>query len=234
MTHVQDFFVVVVVVVVVVVRWSTAPAVVNAFYSATKNQISESSFYRHTLLVYYIQRLLLSLNSRHTAPYNVLPAQYRWRPLFNAAKWRWASLTVVEQPTYSPLQRILPAQQIIKRVESVQLWFHNWIFDDSTSCLQSGQPGCVQNQQCQNTEQTERTDSTRFTWSTTDRDRQTDRQEDGNTWRHLCWGQSSEWNLAKAPFTRYNRLSNLLYRVYEHSTGCQTRLTTGLTTGCIV
>jgi len=25
-----------------------------------------------------------------------------------------------------------------------------------------------------------------------------------------------------------------LYRVYKHSTGCQTRLTTGLTTGCIV
>jgi len=36
--------------------------------------------------------------------------------------------------------------------------------------------------------------------------------------------------LIKAPFTRYNRL----YRVYKHSTGCQTRLTTGLTTGCIV
>ena len=43
-------------------------------------------------------------------------------------------------------------------------------------------------------------------------------------------------------YTRYNRLSNRLlnrfdnrlYRVYKHSTGCQTRLTTGLTTGCIV
>jgi len=27
---------------------------------------------------------------------------------------------------------------------------------------------------------------------------------------------------------------NRLYRVYKHSTGCQTRLATGLTTGCIV
>jgi len=48
------------------------------------------------------------------------------------------------------------------------------------------------------------------------------------------------------PFTRYNLLSNRLsmrlsilfenrlHRVYKHSTGCQTRLTTGLTTGCIV
>ena len=39
---------------------------------------------------------------------------------------------------------------------------------------------------------------------------------------------------AKVPFTRYNLLSNRfdnrLYRVYKHSTGCQTRLTTG----CIV
>ena len=47
--------------------------------------------------------------------------------------------------------------------------------------------------------------------------------------------------LSKAPFTRYNRLSNplpkrlsnrlhnRLYRVYKHSTGCQTRSTTGLT-----
>ena len=34
----------------------------------------------------------------------------------------------------------------------------------------------------------------------------------------------------KAPFTRYNLLSNRLCRVYKHSTG----LTTGLTTGCIV
>ena len=32
------------------------------------------------------------------------------------------------------------------------------------------------------------------------------------------------------PFTRYNRL----YRVYKHSTGCQTRFTTGLTNGFIV
>ena len=31
-----------------------------------------------------------------------------------------------------------------------------------------------------------------------------------------------------------NRLDNWLYRVYKHSTGCQTRLTTGLTNGCIV
>jgi len=39
----------------------------------------------------------------------------------------------------------------------------------------------------------------------------------------------------KAPLTRYNLLSDrLLYRVYKHSTGCQTRLTTGLTTGYIV
>jgi len=48
-----------------------------------------------------------------------------------------------------------------------------------------------------------------------------------------------------APFTRYNLLSNRLsklsnrfdnrlYREYKHSTGCQTRLTTSLTTGCIV
>jgi len=40
------------------------------------------------------------------------------------------------------------------------------------------------------------------------------------------------------PYTRHNQLSirfdNRLYRVYEHSTGCQTRLATGLTTGCIV
>jgi len=46
---------------------------------------------------------------------------------------------------------------------------------------------------------------------------------------------------SQAAFTRYNRLSNplskrfsnrfdnRLYRVYKHSTGCQTRLTTGLT-----
>jgi len=27
---------------------------------------------------------------------------------------------------------------------------------------------------------------------------------------------------------------NRLYRVYKHSTGCQTRLTTGLTTGCVM
>ena len=54
--------------------------------------------------------------------------------------------------------------------------------------------------------------------------------------------------LAKAPFTRYsllsnrlsnrfdnhNRFDNRLYRVYKHSTGCQTHLTTGLTNGCIV
>jgi len=47
---------------------------------------------------------------------------------------------------------------------------------------------------------------------------------------------------SKAPFTRYNLLSNRLsyqfdnrlYRVYKHSTSCQTRLTTGLTTGCVV
>ena len=45
-------------------------------------------------------------------------------------------------------------------------------------------------------------------------------------------------SLSKAPFTRYNLLSNRfenrLYHVYKHSTGCQTHLTTGLTTGCIV
>jgi len=28
------------------------------------------------------------------------------------------------------------------------------------------------------------------------------------------------------------RFDNQLYRVYKHSTGCQTRLTTGLTNGC--
>ena len=32
----------------------------------------------------------------------------------------------------------------------------------------------------------------------------------------------------------YNRIDNRVYRVYKHSTGCQTRLTTGLTNGCIV
>jgi len=31
-----------------------------------------------------------------------------------------------------------------------------------------------------------------------------------------------------------NRFDNWLYRVYKHWTGCQTRLTTGLTNGCIV
>jgi len=54
----------------------------------------------------------------------------------------------------------------------------------------------------------------------------------GNIGRVLC----------KAPFTRYNlssnrlsnRIDNRLYRVYKHSKGCQTRLTTVLTTGCIV
>jgi len=38
----------------------------------------------------------------------------------------------------------------------------------------------------------------------------------------------------EAPFTRYNLFDNRLYRVYKHSTGCHSRLTTGLTTGCIV
>jgi len=53
---------------------------------------------------------------------------------------------------------------------------------------------------------------------------------------------SNGWLRCKAPFTRYNLLSNRLstrfdkrfYRVYKHSTSCQTRFTTGLTTGCIV
>ena len=31
-----------------------------------------------------------------------------------------------------------------------------------------------------------------------------------------------------------NQFDNWLYRVYKHSTGCQTHLTTGLTTDCIV
>jgi len=43
------------------------------------------------------------------------------------------------------------------------------------------------------------------------------------------------WQPVKCLYTRYNRLSNRLsnrfdnrlYRVYKHSTGCQTRLTTG-------
>ena len=35
--------------------------------------------------------------------------------------------------------------------------------------------------------------------------------------------------IVQAPFTRYNLLSHRL-----HNPGCQTRLTTGLTTGCIV
>ena len=59
------------------------------------------------------------------------------------------------------------------------------------------------------------------------------------------WALDSSRNLTfitKAPFTRYslllNRLSvwfdNWLYRVYKYSTGCQIRLTTSLTTGCIV
>jgi len=47
------------------------------------------------------------------------------------------------------------------------------------------------------------------------------------------------WQPGKCLYTRYNRLSkqlsnrfdNHLYHVYKHSTGCQTRLTTGLTTG---
>jgi len=38
------------------------------------------------------------------------------------------------------------------------------------------------------------------------------------------------WQPVKCLYTRYNRL----HCVYKHSTGCQTRLTTGLTTGCIV
>jgi len=50
------------------------------------------------------------------------------------------------------------------------------------------------------------------------------------------------WQPIKCLYTQYNRLSNRmssrvenrLYRVYKHSTGCQTRLTTGLTTGCIM
>ena len=52
------------------------------------------------------------------------------------------------------------------------------------------------------------------------------------------WGLISLFALTLAPFTRYNRLSNRfhnrLYGVYKHSTGCQSRLTTGLTNGCIV
>jgi len=47
------------------------------------------------------------------------------------------------------------------------------------------------------------------------------------------------WQLGKCLYTRYNRLSvrfdNQLYRVYKHSTGCQTRLTTDCivyTAGC--
>jgi len=47
------------------------------------------------------------------------------------------------------------------------------------------------------------------------------------------------WQLAKCLYTWYSRLSNWLsnwydnrlYRVYKHSTGCQTRLTSSLTTG---
>jgi len=39
-------------------------------------------------------------------------------------------------------------------------------------------------------------------------------------------------------YTQYNQLTkrfdNRLYRVYIHLTGCQTVLTTGLTTGCLV
>ena len=50
------------------------------------------------------------------------------------------------------------------------------------------------------------------------------------------------WQSVECLYTRYNRLSNRLsnrfdnrlYRVYKHSTDCQTRLTTGLTNGCIV
>jgi len=54
--------------------------------------------------------------------------------------------------------------------------------------------------------------------------------------------QKHQSPLTKAPFTRYNLLSNQLskrfdnwlYRVYKHSTGYQTHLTTGLTTSCIM
>ena len=46
---------------------------------------------------------------------------------------------------------------------------------------------------------------------------------------------------SQAPFKRYNllsirlsnRIDNRLYRAYKHSSGCQTRLRTGLTTGWI-
>jgi len=47
------------------------------------------------------------------------------------------------------------------------------------------------------------------------------------------------WQPSKCLYTRYNRLSNRfdnrLYRVYKHSAGCQTRLTSGCivyTAGC--
>ena len=54
--------------------------------------------------------------------------------------------------------------------------------------------------------------------------------------------QQSVGQPGKCLYTRYNRLSNplsnridnRLYRVYKHSTGCKTRLTTGLTNCCIV
>ena len=48
----------------------------------------------------------------------------------------------------------------------------------------------------------------------------------------------NEQPLVECLYTRYNRLSNRfdnrLYRVYKHLPGCQTGLTSGLTTGCIV
>jgi len=59
------------------------------------------------------------------------------------------------------------------------------------------------------------------------------------------WSDSRNWpgicriSCCYTPFTRYNRLSNLLYnrldnrlhRVNKHPTGCTTGLTTGVTTG---
>jgi len=64
---------------------------------------------------------------------------------------------------------------------------------------------------------------------------------------YLLFRYSTEWLYVQiqfdySPFTRYNLLSNRLsnrfnnrlYRVYRHSTGCQTCLTTALTNGCIV
>jgi len=67
----------------------------------------------------------------------------------------------------------------------------------------------------------------------------------GQVWDKV-YADFGRYRIPLSPVYRYNRLSNplsnrlpnrfdnRLYRVYKHSTGCQARLTTGLTNGCIV